>query len=428
MKMKRLTIVGAAILAATTLQAQTYNDTVRTHTWSVYGQGGVSIYHDMRGGFFANSRKPVSPDVAIGVKYNIRPWVRVGLNLGYTMAKSNTKDAMSHTLVNPNFTVTDPTSGKVYSAPLTTKVDRFQNRNAMHMAMGDLNVDFNIMELWHNRQAQQFNLWVGVGAGYLHAWNRHSMSASYSQHAEAKGAGYDVYYDHNYLTSDAEKGQVNALYIPASLSAEYDITPRWTVGLIAQYKYLPINHELTPKGIISGGLVLRYNFVGSKMPSNKKRYEQALADQAQMKALYEKRLAEQEQLANGLRSDLRNNQQENDKLRKALQDCENSKWRNHTTYFSLGKYELSQQEQFRLDEYVALLKEKGEYQLEVIGEASADGSSAKNKKLSEQRAKTVVDYLKAQGIKAHAIRKEQAIGDINQCHDPMCRRVMILVE
>lgn len=42
MKMKRLTIVAAVIATATTLQAQTYNDTVRTHTWSIYGQGRLS--------------------------------------------------------------------------------------------------------------------------------------------------------------------------------------------------------------------------------------------------------------------------------------------------------------------------------------------------------------------------------------------------
>ena len=45
MKMKRLTIVAAVIATATTLQAQTYNDTVRTHTWSVYIQGGGTLYH-----------------------------------------------------------------------------------------------------------------------------------------------------------------------------------------------------------------------------------------------------------------------------------------------------------------------------------------------------------------------------------------------
>ena len=48
MKMKRLTIVAAVIATATTLQAQTYNDTVRTHTWSIYGQGGVSFAPDWK--------------------------------------------------------------------------------------------------------------------------------------------------------------------------------------------------------------------------------------------------------------------------------------------------------------------------------------------------------------------------------------------
>lgn len=38
MRIKRLTLAVAVLATAATLQAQTYNDTVRTHTWSVYIQ------------------------------------------------------------------------------------------------------------------------------------------------------------------------------------------------------------------------------------------------------------------------------------------------------------------------------------------------------------------------------------------------------
>lgn len=49
MRIKRLTLAVAVLATAATLQAQTYNDTVRTHTWSVYIQGGGTLYHGMRG-------------------------------------------------------------------------------------------------------------------------------------------------------------------------------------------------------------------------------------------------------------------------------------------------------------------------------------------------------------------------------------------
>ena len=178
MKMKRLTIVAAVIATATTLQAQTYNDTVRTHTWSIYGQGGVSYYHGMRGADVSDSRRPISPDAAVGLKYNIKPWVRIGLNLEYTMLKATGKHVASSTVTKNDFVITDPSTGKTYPAPLETKIDRIQNRYNMHYAMADLNFDFNIMEFWHNRKAQKFNLWLGVGAGYLHGWSRFSATTS----------------------------------------------------------------------------------------------------------------------------------------------------------------------------------------------------------------------------------------------------------
>lgn len=50
MKIKHIILCMAAMLGATaTVHAQTYNDTVRTNTWSVYVQGGVGGYGDMRG-------------------------------------------------------------------------------------------------------------------------------------------------------------------------------------------------------------------------------------------------------------------------------------------------------------------------------------------------------------------------------------------
>ncbi len=419
-----------ASLAMVSLNAQTYNDTVRTHTWSVYGQGGVSYYHGMRGADVSDSRRPVSPDAAVGVKYNVKPWVRLGLNLEYTMLKATGKYVSSQKLVKEDFVITDPSTNKTYPTTLETTIDRIQNRYNMHYAMADLNVDFNIMDIWHHRKAQKFNMWLGVGVGYLHGWSRHSLTNSYRQEAIAKGEGYYNVYTHNYLTTDVHKEQVNALYIPASLSFEYDITSRWTVGLIGQYKYLPLDKELTPKGIVSGGLVIRYNFVGKRMPTNRALYYKALSEQAEMKEAYEQQLRDKQRSNEDLSDKLRQSQQENQDLKALVEDCQKNKGKlySHEVYFPVNKTNITAQEKIRLDDFIASLKEQKGYKLTIIGEASSDGPSTKNFKLSEGRLNHVVDYLKKQGIEDFSIKLEKAVGDSNGCPDVKCRRVQITVE
>lgn len=431
--MKYLKYMMAAAMASLTvagLNAQTYNDTVRTRTWSIYGQGGVSYYHGMRGADVSDSRRPVSPDAALGLDYNIKPWVRVGLNLEYTMLKATGKHVASRTVTTDGFVITDPTTKKTYNTTLETKIDLLQNRYNMHYAMADLNVDFNFMELWHDRKAQSFNLWLGTGVGYLHGWSRHTATTSYSELAQAKGEGYYNVYSHNYMTTDVGKRQVNALYIPVSLSLEYDITPRWTVGLVGQYKYLPLDRELTPKGIVSGGLLLRYNFVGKRMPTNKARLLQALADQEAMKGNYERQLADRQGENDNLRSQLDKSRKDNDDMKTLLEDCQNAKEKiqGHEVYFRVGKTKITEQEQLRLNDFISALKAVGEYRLTIIGEASSDGLSPKNYKLSEGRLDNVVKFLKKRGVTDFNIKLEKAVGDSNGCPDPKCRRVQIIVE
>lgn len=429
MRIRRLTMVAAVMATATALQAQTYNDTVRTHTWSVYVQGGGSLYHGMRGAEGSETRKPISPFVGVGVKYNIKPWVRVGLNLEYDMLKSTGKLVSSYTIKDDSYVIKNPQDGKAYPAPKETKVDILQDRYTMHYAMADLNADFNIMELWHNRKAQMWNVWLGVGVGYLHGWSRNTSSVSYSELAVAKSDTYYNVYSHNYLESSSVNEKVDALYIPASLSVEYDITSRWTVGAFGQYKYLPLNKCLTPKGMINFGAVLRFNFVGKRMPSNKARYYRALSEQAEMKAAYEQQLQDKLRENESLASQLSASQKDNAELKEMLDDCEKSKkLTSYDVYFTLSKSNITTQEKIRLRNFIQRLKEQGNYKLTIIGEASSDGPSSKNYKLSEERLNNVVDYLKKQGVEDFSIKLEKAIGDSNDCPKEECRRVQITVE
>ena len=405
MRIKRLTMAVAVLATAATLQAQTYNDTVRTHTWSVYIQGGGTLYHGMRGMDEIAKRKHIMPFGGVGVKYNIKPWVRLGLNLEYDMLRSTDKGMLS-TTTNKDYEIKDPSTGKTYPTTLETKMDRFQNRYTMQYAMADLNVDFNIMEFWHNRKAQQLNLWLGVGVGYLRGWSRNSTTYSFREMAVAKGEGYYNVYTHN-----------------------YDLSSRWTAGVFGRYNYLPLNKDLTPKGMYSAGVVLRFNFVSKVMPSNKARYYKALRDQAEMKEAYEKQLAEKQHAYDGLAESLKACRKDNAELQSLLDDCEKSKKvKSYEVFFTVDKTNITTHERLRLKKFINTLKEQGDYKLTIIGEASSDGVSSKNYKLSEGRLNNVVNFLKKQGIKDFDIKLEKAIGDSNGCPKEECRRVLITIE
>ena len=368
------------------------------------------------------------PFGGVGVKYNIKPWVRLGLNLEYDMLRSLDKGMLS-TTTNRGYEIKDPSTGKNYPTTLETKMDRFQNRYTMQYAMADLNVDFNIMEFWHNRKAQQLNLWLGVGVGYLRGWSRNSTTFSYREMAVAKGEGYYNVYTHNYMKSHAFNEHVDAMYIPATLSLEYDLSSRWTAGVFGRYSYLPLNKDLTPKGMYSAGVVLRFNFVSKVMPSNKARYYRALSEQAEMKATYEQQLQDKLRENESLASQLSASKKDNAELKAMLDDCEKSKkLTSYDVYFTLNKSNITTQEKIRLRNFIQRLKEQGNYKLTIIGEASSDGPSSKNYKLSEERLNNVVDYLRKRGIEDFSIKLEKAIGDSNDCPKEECRRVQITVE
>lgn len=177
------------------------------------------------------------------------------------------------------------------------------------------------------------------------------------------------------------------------------------------------------------GEVLRFNFVSKVMPSNKARYYKALRDQAEMKEAYEKQLAEKQRAYDGLSESLKACRKDNAELQSLLDDCEKSKKvKAYEVFFTVDKTNITTQERLRLKKFINTLKEQGDYKLTIIGEASSDGVSSKNYKLSEGRLNNVVNFLKKQGIKGFDIKLEKAIGDSNGCPKEECRRVLITIE
>ncbi len=418
-------IIAVALMATATLQAQTYNDSVRTHTWSVYASGGLSLYHGVRSELFYDAQKTMAPDLNLGVKYNIKPWVRVGVNTWYTMLKSTNKGISSSTTKQDNFMIGD------YSTTLNTKIDRLQNRNNMHLLGVDMNANFNILDIWHKRKSQWVNLYAGVGVGYVHGWNRNSQTCAYYESAVAKGDGYYNVYNHTYMKSTADKSQLNTLFVPMSLSLEFDVARQLTVGAMAQYKYLPVKKDLIPRGIYSAGVVIRYNLVKSK----------SKLQQNQINRLYSQIDSERKNCLDEQASIQRRTDDKNKLMANRIAEQERSivekekvisvmKKDNIGTivYFENDSWELSENGKEQLSHLIAQLKENQSRTVTLIGSSSMLGSKARNQNLSDKRCGVVKKYLLSQGMREDQLKSVLSLGDHGMTVEPDCRRVIIIVQ
>ena len=377
-------------MATVTLQAQTYNDSVRVRTWSVYMQGGISSYHGVRSELFDNSKRTMAPDLNLGVKYNIQPWVRLGVNAGYTMLKSSGNHSLSITTTDHNFLIGDRTG------TLELKSDRLQNLNNTYLAGVDANADFNILEIWPKRKAQWLSLYAGAGVGYMRGWNRNSQTWSYNERATATGDAYFNGYSHSYLKSSEDKKHFNALYIPLSLSLEFDIQRQLTLGVIGQYKCIPTKSDFSPKGIYSAGVVIRYNFVKSKSKLQRKQ----IAD------LYSELDASQVDYASAKATLQRQSREEMERLKKEADELKRQIESINSTaagkgeetsaiiYFENDSWELSSKGGEQLQVLAEKLKTHPEKKIMLISSANTVGHENRNKKLSSNRLNTVKQFFK----------------------------------
>lgn len=422
-KLRYILGVTIVFLTTVTLQAQTYNDSVRTRTWSVYLQGGISHYHGVRSDLFDNAKRTVSPDLGLGVKYNLKPWVRLGVNAGYTMLKAMNKDFLSSTTTENNYLIDKQ------PASLTVFSDRLQNQNNMHLLGIDANADFNILQFWPRRKAQWLNLYAGAGVGYMHGWNRNSQTWSYHEKAVAEGDGYSNVYTHSYMESSGNKKQLNALYLPLSLSLEFDVMRQLTLGVIGQYKYVPTKADFSPKGIYSAGIVVRYNFVKSKSKLQRKQitdlYRQL--DNSQADCASEK-AALQRQSEN----EVERLKKEKDELKRQMEEMRNTpanqKEASTVIYFDNNSSELSEESRKKLNLLVPGLKADTEKKIMLISSANTVGYKKRNKKLSDNRLDTVKQYLISQGIDTTQFRTEVSLGDSGMTSSSDCRRVIVVVQ
>ncbi len=78
----------------------------------------------------------------------------------------------------------------------------------------------------------------------------------------------------------------------------------------------------------------------------------------------------------------------------------------NTAKFEVGKADLNDDAKFVLHDLVKILNKQPQIRLKIEGHTSDEGDAAFNQKLSENRAKAVVDFLVSQGVAADRLEYE----------------------
>ena len=218
--------ISLVTFMATTTNAQTLDyKALRTNTWSVYVQGGAS----WAGGLKFKSINPTSgtsiaPEFGLGVNYNLRPWVRLGLNYEFSKYKREQRLDKFET-IDPSFN--GPGSGLTENTANNGGIAYRKLWNMYHNI--DLTAEFNIMELWANRECSRFNLYAGTGVGMMFAkGNTYVIGMGNEQWEDTNNANgaTDNWTSHTWLKAENSRHNYSSFYVPVVLSAEYDVLPQ----------------------------------------------------------------------------------------------------------------------------------------------------------------------------------------------------------
>lgn len=222
----------------------------RNSTWSLYAEGGATMVHGL--GLSSVDAAPgmnIFPEIGAGVSFNIRPWIRLGVNYDFSKYAREQRFSEFQPLESPvgEGTLSEHYGGLAYSRMWT------------HYHAADLTLEFNIMELWRNRQDRRFNLYAGTGFGWIFAkGNTYDISMGHERWSETYKETINTWLD-----AVNTRHMYNAGYVPVLLSAEFDICPVVTLGLQGNYKrLLDSGRDNSPEGIGSVSVVLRLNIHG----------------------------------------------------------------------------------------------------------------------------------------------------------------------
>ncbi|MGR4838798.1 MULTISPECIES: OmpA family protein [unclassified Bacteroides] len=402
---------------------QDRNSDLRTRTWSIYAQGGLSWATDVwYQNLDAKRSYRQSPAVGGGVDFTIRPWVRVGAEYIWSRYRREQRFPQPDTRAIPV---------KAYGNYLMN----FHNVR--------LGVGLNLMELWPDRRAQWLNIWTGTGMGYTFAkGNEYGM---YFSNTKTAGGQTTPFADGESISNDGSitvMGNVrttnrhekfNTFYVPASLHIEADVSRQFTVGLKGEMDWLFNRKDIAPKNLIFALATVRYNFVPGRAKMQRAYYEGEISTlNDRINALRQE--AEAEKARAGREAvDKARLQEQNADLERRLQDCENSKpttaaavvQTSHFVQFAHNSSYMSREEAHRLETFARSVKGQ---KLALVAEASTPGTTGYNQTLSERRLTRVVEALVKEGFALEDLHPTAAIGERNGKPRAEGRRVTITVE
>ena len=390
------------------------NSELRTRTWSIYAQGGLSWATDVwYQNLDAKKSYKQAPAVGGGVDFTIRPWVRVGAEYIWTRYRREQR-----------FSALD-------SKTLLVKT---YGNYMMNLHNAKLGVGFNFMELWPRRRAQWLNIWIGTGLGYTFAkgneyaiWFSNTQTVGGETTPLTNGAtisnNSEVTITGNVQTKNRHE-KFNTLYIPASLHIEADVSRRFTLGLKGEMDWLLNRKDIAPKNLIFALATVRYNFVASRAQV--------------LRTFYDGEIAKLNDRVNTLQGEVekaesarRQAEQQNADLQRQLQDCEDSKAALEASplfsYFVQFDHNSAKMSRAEADGLKAFARSAKGKKLSIVAEASTPGTDDYNIKLSERRLSHVVEVLVKEGFATENLFPSTAIGEQNGKPTAEGRRVTISI-
>lgn len=429
--------------------------TYRTCTWSLYGEAGATMSHGI--GISNVNAAPwtsVSPEIGAGVSFNIRPWIRLGLNYDFSKYARELRFDKLQPLGDSAGDGTIDIDGNLSGDILpdidgSVTGDRLLLEKTGGLAYTkmwtqyhatDLTLEFNVMEIWKNRTDKRFNLYAGAGFGWLFArGNTYNIAMGNERWKEKYKETTDIW-----LKAENTRHNYNAGYVPMLVSAEFDVSPIVTLGLQGNYKRL-LKCDNAPKGIGTVSMVVRLNLLGGKSGYKSKsgklrESENALAAMRDMNEAVKEDcedsvhslkddLADSENEVARLKSELEDLKKENEALKSQAEEkpkMSRDTLGNICVMFDFDSSKLRKQAKIELDDFAKRIKSTEGYELFVTGEASASGDSRYNLKLSELRIDSVISHLSKKGIDCSRAYR-QPLGDTGKDSSKSAQRVTILI-
>ena len=398
------------------------NRELRTGTWSIYAEGGLSWATDVwYQNLDAKKSYKVAPAVGGGVDYTIRPWVRMGAEYVWSRYRREQRFSQLDTK----------------TMPVKAYVNYLVNYHDARLGAG-----FNVMELWPNRRTQWLNIWAGTGVGCTFA--KGNEYGIYFSNTKTQGGKTSPFIDGESVSNDGSitmTGSVRTsnrhenfkkLYVPASLHIEADVSRQLSIGLKGEIDWLMNRKAIAPKNYAFALVTLRYNFVASRAKVQRTRYEGEIATLGDRLNVLQRKAAEAKELADKAENARRQAEQKNADLQHRLQDCETAKpavtaavQPSHFVQFDHNSSFISRAEADRLKAFAQSVRGK---KLSLLAEASTPGSDDYNVQLSERRLRRVVEALVKEGFSPEDLHPTTAIGEQNGKPSAEGRRVTITVE